>query len=617
MTSKDFLSQEYLGRMVLSYLSKITKTELPKSGFLAGGSVSNMLLSLYTYGDPYQFVVNDLDVYVDATEEQINGPRDNNNDMYGYTPSRETSPSDTHDNTPKPSEDEYGSGYIIETGEYSNIIKTGRNGLLNVIAVEVRHNKPSKDSHHMVIIKTFDLNNTQSGIDLETGKLYFTKDFQEFLETKQMKIVLPHRPIQTAVRMVKKHVQMCNTIYCNFEEEFEYLHNTLYSCYDTPKKIGPITHDKFLKYRKVSYHYIKNGEILTNNIDMTEYFDIAFDRFIRLTPRDIPFGGVLGDIKNYFPTLTFSRVWDLLVRVKKSSHRKKIMKIIKAPFQTRQYETLIIDPSDIKISNVLNKPIFQALTSYDKFYDCDFTTEHILEIDDYIHEHYSLKNKLILHNKNVQEMLNMVRTIKSVEKREGGWVVGVVESNKPDLTKHTFSEWLNDVVEREKRKLSTPLIDGLDLEGFKYKDCVKELITPLDLKNEGHKMGHCVGGYSNNIEKGFSRIFNIEVDGIQSTLELRMTNSIYGYNIGLYKTEISVKQHYGMYPIKKGNERPTNKNRGVAFKLAYFLCKQMLTEEEFNSINKSKWRKILSDGHGKVRGRSVGYNEYLNQQLVI
>ena len=68
MTVEDFLKNPKTTEIVLSSLGR--KTTLPNEGFLAGGSVANMLLSLYHHGTPCKFDINDIDIFniVDPNE---------------------------------------------------------------------------------------------------------------------------------------------------------------------------------------------------------------------------------------------------------------------------------------------------------------------------------------------------------------------------------------------------------------------------------------------------------------------------------------------------------------------------------------------------------------------
>jgi hypothetical protein len=50
--------------------------------------------------------------------------------------------------------------------------------------------------------------------------------------------------------------------------------------------------------------------------------------------------------------------------------------------------------------------------------------------------------------------------------------------------------------------------------------CMRALVTPAALAQEGHEMGHCVGGYSYAVEQGQSVILALNVAGHRSTAEV-------------------------------------------------------------------------------------------------
>jgi hypothetical protein len=191
-------------------------------------------------------------------------------------------------------------------------------------------------------------------------------------------------------------------------------------------------------------------------------------------------------------------------------------------------------------------------------------------------------------------------------------------------------EWVQSLIDKEKERMAKPLCEPYDLSDFKYKDYVRELTSPLDLKVEGSVMGHCVGGYSNALEDGRSRIFHIEVDGIGSTLELGVckdnTNNVWrNIDFGIdpkptlpdYEQEFNIKQHYGRYP-EKGNKRPTNKNRGIAFKLAYFLAQEHMIEETRKRVEDSVKTDIESrEGRKRIAEAEAAKSRYEKVEVTV
>src|SRR5690606_13242207 len=53
-----------------------------------------------------------------------------------------------------------------------------------------------------------------------------------------------------------------------------------------------------------------------------------------------------------------------------------------------------------------------------------------------------------------------------------------------------------------------------------YRKCMRYLLTPAQLIEEGQELGHCVGTYVQSVEQGQSVIVAINVLGQRSTLEL-------------------------------------------------------------------------------------------------
>ena len=305
------------------------------------------------------------------------------------------------------------------------------------------------------------------------------------------------------------------------------------------------------------------------------------------------------DIDEEFVTMwELKKIWDFKYRYLKKSHKNKIDMIMSYGKQgLRKDKTKLTPRSFGDDSENMSYPV-QCLMTNEYFYKCDFTKEHLDEIVEFVHEHRRLGG-LLSRVDTVQEQYNNVKMIKTLAKQEGQWIIGTLETlGIQEMIRGTVitKEWVEGLIKKEKERMSTPLIDPINLDGFKYKNYVTELVKPLDLKLEGEKMGHCVGGYSYNIERGESRIFHIEVDGISSTLEVglvRYTTMLFELDTPSnrekadVKKEFRVKQHYGRYPEKMGNQTPTNKCRGIAFKLCYFLVNEYLDATVKEEIEKS------------------------------
>jgi hypothetical protein len=662
MSVEDFLKNPKTVEIVLSSLGR--KVTLPSEGFLAGGSVANMLLSLYHQGTPCKFKVNDVDIFNVVDPNTIDAKM-----LDGE--GEELLRGDVHLGMQVGMDEGYGHVYIERDGTYYKVMSAERNGLINDIKCFVSHGEsggqtirftppppienpdqhmmpvtmntvaiPNIDPANDVILRGFDLNCCQAGIDLSNGVLHYTDSFVKFLKSKQVFIDIPYTPFHTAIRLVKKMEMYGDFCYCDVDYEMNYLYQATGSD-EACMFFGKENYDKFITYHDwlVDYIEVKSVEIknmpheyrkkyfpnsfkvinksINGNLTMTP---VGHDNYVGVEMVDgrelwtYKFTKEFDDIPDGFEKMwELKKIWDFKYRYIKKSHKTKIDTIMSYGKQNlgknkltlkglkptmRQKELIYnLEQSD----NQMSYPV-QCLMANEYYYKCDFTKEHLDEIVGFVNEHKRLGG-LLSRVDTVQEQYNHVKMIKSLAKQEGQWIIGTLETlGLQEMIKGTIisKEWVEGLIEKEKERMSTPLLEPINLDKFKYKDCVTELVKPLDLKMEGEKMGHCVGGYSYNLEQGESRIFHIEVDGISSTLEVGLVKWDNDFSFELdtqsnrdqhkpkKRKQFSLKQHQGRYPVKMGNQTPTNKCRGVAMKLVYYITKQELSDSEFKELFKLK-----------------------------
>ena len=99
-----------------------------------------------------------------------------------------------------------------------------REGLLNWITIS-RVNDRENVKNYQYILRGFDFNCCQVGRDLNNNKLYYTEEFVEFLNTKQLEITAVYTPAHTAIRLFKKMKEL--QCYCNIEKCMELLSQPL------------------------------------------------------------------------------------------------------------------------------------------------------------------------------------------------------------------------------------------------------------------------------------------------------------------------------------------------------------------------------------------------------
>ena len=109
-------------------------------------------------------------------------------------------------------------------GSNYRILEVDRDGLLNWITISRVSNRDNI-RNYLYILNGFDFNCCQVGIDLKTNELYYTDEFEEFLNTKQLDVTAIYTPAHTAIRLFKKKKEL--DCYCDVERCMELLSQPL------------------------------------------------------------------------------------------------------------------------------------------------------------------------------------------------------------------------------------------------------------------------------------------------------------------------------------------------------------------------------------------------------
>jgi hypothetical protein len=345
-------------------------------------------------------------------------------------------------------------------------------------------------------------------------------------------------------------------------------------------------------------------------------------------------------VENVGSINNFKRVWELLYTFKKKSEQDKINKIFykniflgdmtEDQWTRREYLLNEKNQYDDKYIDLpyynSNRFTYMMVLTKKNYYKCDFDIKHVDFIDKFTTEHYGIQS-LLKNCETIREQYSIVKFIKSLASKEGEWVIGSLENINWSKYKEIWDgkltkDFILKIVEDEKMAGSVELVEKFNLSNFNHKSCIKELNTTIDLRQEGKKMGHCVGGYSNSIKSGDSRIFHIDCDGIGSTVEIgtprtkiyhknKDGQTVYEEAIEFYQPEswanklskgwhsdkinegnvnkciavfadgttdvirtsdlkYHVRQHNGRYP-EKGNLVPTELNKKIVEELVEYL----------------------------------------------
>jgi len=191
---------EILGRQAIDRIK--SEWGLPKRGFIAGGSLANIIWELVSGN---KAIVNDIDVFVfgklvekeDSEKESLFDYREKELNYY---------------------EDYTGVCFTAVTKDFYTISESTRDGIFNTITYDSNTKDPS------LVLSSFDINCTRIGYSIEEDKLYWTSDFEEFIKTGDMRICNIMTPSHTAIRLAKKSKEL-NVKLDTFE--FELVQHTL------------------------------------------------------------------------------------------------------------------------------------------------------------------------------------------------------------------------------------------------------------------------------------------------------------------------------------------------------------------------------------------------------
>jgi len=185
---------EQLGKQAIKIIKD--KWGLPNSGFVAGGSISNIIWELVSNKPA---VVNDIDIFyfqglsnekTEKSEDSLFRYKEVENQYY---------------------EDYTGMCYRSVTKDHYTITESIKEDIFNIVKYKSNTEKPE------LILRSFDINCTKVGYSIEEDKVYWTKEFEEFLQTGELKVCNLMTPSHTAIRITKKKYELNAKL-----DEFEY-----------------------------------------------------------------------------------------------------------------------------------------------------------------------------------------------------------------------------------------------------------------------------------------------------------------------------------------------------------------------------------------------------------
>jgi hypothetical protein len=525
LKDKDIVSK------VLNKLNELCV--IPDNGFLAGGAVANTLLSM-KYDDKYP--INDLDIFIESEEKE---------DPFDMEYRSSMAPTRTQELTIL-------SGYYegelsYDHGSNYRILEVERDGLLNWITIS-RVSDRSNLRNYSYILNGFDFNCCQVGIDLKTNELYYTEEFEEFLNTKQLDVTAIYTPAHTAIRLFKKKKEL--NCYCDVEKCMELLSQPLIR--ETRVRLHSRYFGTYFSHKYKSMFLEHYGDIKPF-FSMVSFFDdkkemwgVSNNNHNRVSLDRDHVTNWLDPQKTIPIELlqkweTYNDIMWTLVPIKYNTPNVRIKEILSSV----EYNPLTFMSSYKLINgkiknNIINKceivlregkytKLLTLLNPY--FCDCDFSSTHINDVEGFVSKYSQLLNIIVKFKINLQECVELIKVIKRVISVEGDWIeIKLMEilGNWNVVIKPTYENICNSL-KTYKIEMSKPLVDEIKfLSQIKLpKDVlIKELVSELEIHWAGNKLKNCLNNpgqnYIERIKSGEVKVIIISTPNSISALELHV-----------------------------------------------------------------------------------------------
>lgn len=508
------LDDEVLKNLIKSRI-KVCK-DIGNYYIVAGGSVSNIILNYYHPECPA--VINDIDVYVfdrkvvENNKETVKVLIDNlyNKDYLCFT---------THHIFKIENEEEFQYIYVNDT----------RN-----------------------VIYYFDLNCCQSSYNFMNDRLSYTKDFEKFIKTKEIKIsnYFSYQK-KSLLRALKKRDEL--NCYFNI--------NMYYTICQHVISQSSLYHKNEVYDHIVDMFSLNESNLITDkdkklfNMYKDELINAKYNAKFKLKMS-------FGEIEGLYYDSIYSRKYNysfLHIYLSICNFQFELTPEVKAFINIYKPLILIVRKyGSIVINTKINKNQLKILLS------SKFKISVFYNIFSIINVHLIMYgiNKYINYDNILLTCIKLYKVNKETLKEFKINALGIFEALEYEQKIKCLEEDFKNIKEDIKILLSKRVLFYAKIDTSSIESCtIKELVTQLELIEEGNVMHHCVSGYFRKILNGESRIFSIITENDRTTLE-----------VSLHTNEIV--QHSGL-----SNKRPHKDNINIA-KQIHELLKGMVKLKE-------------------------------------
>lgn len=426
------------------------------------------------------------------------------------------------------------------------ILSTAREGMLNEVAYE-RTWLDARIGESLSVIRGFDLNSVQVGVDAASGALVWTPGFEDFLSSGQLLVVNVNTPFHTATRYFKKKAELgcfgddeLNMAICALPSARGVFSRLLPGTSIEPAiagRYGSKVHEQYAELGDLIAPWFKEVKVMdkANIWTMQPVFSGREEslRLLRGSAHPESAEGIWrGDI-DQFMFANASQFCASILKPESKAGRERRSRL---------------DASMSKAgASIQARSFFSGLAQTDakRYFDGKELSEHSAKVlARLLGQHPLLSDPL--SNLTLSQQGAAAIALAADEKEHGQKIYGWLESIGAARGGVGFSSvetLLMDTALRHEfyakqqmgglRQLAAPLelpamgALGVSVARSLLKVTFQELLTLNELEAEGRALRHCVGGYANSIESGKSRIFKVEgpTGHDRATMELGLAPS--------------------------------------------------------------------------------------------
>jgi hypothetical protein len=566
-----------MGAAVVNHLRQFT--DLPADGILAGQAVDSAITDLFGGGGG---VYNDIDVF-----------RKENNPYQNVNHRRANALTTRFEISSSVGDASYGSmGVLLEVVQTYGIHAVKRDGMLNTVTCHLMD--PVKTLSAQRVIRGFDVNCTRVAVDLANNQLVWDREYADFVHSRQLRISMMHTPWHTFLRLAKKAEEL-PSVYVDLDVAAE-------ACVAIANSTWL---HQMLQRKGVSLQFGQKHQ------ELAERFEAAWNPYFRMEKKRLyrdkghtwtqdeakarPDAKVI-DLCSLVPRGELdaklqdrcNRMGNGLLffapRVVESSRRKV------APAAYHKLNAIVALADEAAQSPVADtreaRPFMGSPTrgmDFVKVHTELFGTDYVqgqalpalaTKVSEWVRQHQGLGPALV--GLTLGEQYSRMLTISEVCRKFGKQYfegdtkagLGILETQRDSaifesaeaMEQALLQYYRANSAPFEVKPLALPSIVPARFKGF----TVKELLTAHALKYEGTHMGHCVGGYSDAVRTGRSRILAIRY------LDERRTENCSTVELqGSFDTPgalLRIVQNYSY-----SNTKPSEKNREFVHYLQQYL----------------------------------------------